>query len=61
MVEAYTYLGNEDVIVIRKGHDCFIIQRRENLIPYKEQTRDTLREAERVYAQFLDGDDISYE
>lgn len=61
MVEAYTYLGNEDVIVVKKGHNCFVIQRRENLIPYKEQTRGTLREAEKVYDQFLNGEDILYE
>ena len=55
MIVAYTYLGDEDVL-IRQDHDLFIIQRRRKMVPIKAKTRNTLQAAEKVYDSFLKGE-----
>lgn len=55
MVVAYTYLGDVNVLIRQSSHDCFVIQKRYNLVPIRTVVRRTLQDAEEVYETFLQG------
>jgi hypothetical protein len=52
-VVAYTWLGEEDVLIQQQNHKRFVIQRRRNLVPVKTEVRKTLQDAEKVYNNLL--------